>query len=157
ELTLSAAERELSSGDQDPPSPGAGGGRIRSALSTVDTTALHELCRAHDVTVFMALLAGVASVLGRWSGQRDVVLGVPITGRTDTNTRNLIGLFFNTLPIRLDLSGDPTFAELLTRARESALGGYGHADVPLDLIVRHVRPARIAGRTPLFQVVLNVV
>jgi non-ribosomal peptide synthetase component F len=80
-----------------------------------------------------------------------------MTGRTDPGTRNLIGLFFNTLPIRLKLDGDPDFAELVARARESALGGYDHADVPLDLIVREVRPPRLDGRTPLFQVVLNVV
>ncbi|HEV2088950.1 MAG TPA: condensation domain-containing protein, partial [Cryptosporangiaceae bacterium] len=150
ELTLSSAERRSTS-------PGAGGGRIDRAMSAADTAALHELCRAHDSTVFMVLLASLTSVLGRWSGQRDVVVGVPIAGRTDAGTRNLIGLFFNTLPIRLSLSGEPTFAELLARAREAALGGYGHADVPLDLIVRHVRPPRIPGRTPLFQVVLNVV
>jgi non-ribosomal peptide synthetase component F len=80
-----------------------------------------------------------------------------MTGRADISTRNLIGLFFNTLPIRLRLDGEPTLAELLIRARESALGGYANGDVPLDLIVRAVRPPRLEGRTPLFQVVLNVV
>jgi acyl carrier protein len=149
ELTLPCAVQ--------PPSPGTVGGRLRSALSEADTAALHELCRAHDVTLFMTLLATFGSVLGRWSGQPDVVIGVPITGRADAGTRNLIGLFFNTLPIRLRLDGEPAFAELLARARESALGGYAHADVPLDLIVREVRPPRLEGRTPLFQVVLNVV
>ncbi|HTF11585.1 MAG TPA: condensation domain-containing protein [Asanoa sp.] len=150
ELTLPTAERP-------PASPGGGGGRVRSALPAGETVALHELCRAHDVTVFMALLAALTSVLGRWSGQRDVVVGVPITGRMDARTRSLIGLFFNTLPVRLDLGGAPTFADLLGRARDAALGGYAHADVPLDLVVRRVRPPRVAGRTPLFQVVLNVV
>ena len=150
QLTLPSAERP-------PASPGADGGRIRSVLSINDTAELHALCRAHDVTLFMALLAGLASVLGRWSGQSDVVIGVPITGRTDVGTKNLIGLFFNTMPIRVGLSGDPSFTELLGRAREAALGGYAHADAPLDLIVRHVRPVRSQGRTPLFQVVLNVV
>ena len=139
------------------PAPGAPGARIRSALSEAGTAALRDLCRAHEVTVFMVLLAAFGSVLGRWAGQPDVVVGVPMTGRTDAGTRNLIGLFFNTLPIRLKLDGEPDFAELVARARESALGGYAHADVPLDLIVREVRPPRLDGRTPLFQVVLNVV
>jgi acyl carrier protein len=140
-----------------PTSPGAVGGRLQCALSAADTATLHDLCRAHDVTPFMALLATFGAVLGRWSGQPDVIIGVPMTGRADISTRNLIGLFFNTLPIRLRLDGEPTFTELLIRARESALGGYANADVPLDLIVRAVRPPRLEGRTPLFQVVLNVV
>jgi len=133
------------------------GHRVRSALSTEDTSALHELCRAYDLTMFIALLASFAAVLGRWSGQRDVVIGVPITGRTDPGTKSLIGLFFNTLPLRVDLSGGPTLAELLARARDVALGAYTHAEAPLDLIVRRVRPVRIPDRTPLFQVILNVV
>jgi hypothetical protein len=153
---LTGAPAELTLPTAESPT-GLGGGRIRAALSIEDTKRLHELCRTHDVTVFMALLAAVTSVLGRWAGQPDVVLGVPITGRTDVGTQNLIGLFFNTLPIRVNLAGEPTFAEVLARARESALGGYAHADVPLDLIVRQVRPPRVKGRTPLFQVVLNVV
>jgi acyl carrier protein len=137
--------------------PSIAGGMLRTTMTEADTTALHELCRAHDVTVFMTLLAAYGAVLGRWSGQRDVVLGVPMTSRTDAATANLIGLFFNTLPVRLEMSGQPTFAELLARAREAALGAYAHADVPLDLIVRRVRPPRFADRTPLFQAMLNVV
>ncbi|ASW54298.1 condensation domain-containing protein [Plantactinospora sp. KBS50] len=169
ELTLPVAERPAavngsadsadSAGDggDGGSGSGGGGGRVRSALPAAEATALRELCRATDTTVFMALLAALTAVLGRWSGQRDVVVGVPITGRLDAGTRGLIGLFFNTLPIRMDLRDTTTFAEALTRARESALGGYGNADVPLDLVVRRVRPPRIADRTPLFQVVLNVV
>jgi acyl carrier protein len=149
-------ELTLPTSDRPGTAPGAGG-RVRFTLSTTDTAALRAMCRAYDVTLFMALLAGLAAVLGRWSGQRDLVIGVPITGRTDAGTKNLIGLFFNTLPMRVDLSGEPTFAELLGRARETALNGYAHADAPLDLVVRAVRPARVAGRTPLFQVALNVV
>jgi non-ribosomal peptide synthetase component F len=80
-----------------------------------------------------------------------------MTSRTDKATEHLIGLFFNTLPIRLDMTREPTFAELLARTREASLGAYAHADVPLDLIVRRVRPPRFADRTPLFQAMLNVV
>jgi acyl carrier protein len=140
------------------PSPSRGAGHhLRSVLSTQDTTALHEVCRAYDLTVFIALLAAFAAALGRRSGQTDVVIGVPITGRTDPGTKNLIGLFYNTLPLRVDLSGSPTLAELLARARDVALGGYSNADAPLDLIVRHVRAVRIPDSTPLFQAILNVV
>ncbi|MFF4505314.1 condensation domain-containing protein [Streptomyces sp. NPDC001401] len=131
------------------------GGRVSAALSAAETSALGELCRKADATAFMALLAGFGTVLGRWSGQEDVVIGVPITGRSDARLQNLIGFFVNTLPFRLDLSGDPTFAELLARARKAALGGYAHAEAPLDLLVGELPATRVPSRTPLFQVILN--
>lgn len=140
-----------------PPSEAAAGGRIRSVLSEEDTAALHDLCRTYRVTSFMVLLASLATVLGRWSGQRDLVIGVPITGRTDAGTENLIGFFVNTLPLRIDLSGSPSFADLLERVRRAALSGYEHADAPLDLLVQELQVTRVPGRTPLFQVALNVV
>lgn len=131
------------------------GGRVSAALSEADTSALGELCRKADATAFMALLAGFGTVLGRWSGQEDVVIGVPITGRSDARLQHLIGFFVNTLPFRLDLSGDPTFAELLARARKAAIGGYAHAEAPLDLLVGELPATRVPSRTPLFQVILN--
>ncbi|MER7169899.1 condensation domain-containing protein [Streptomyces mesophilus] len=131
------------------------GGRVSAALSPADTSALAELCRKADATSFMALLAGFGTVLSRWSGQEDVVIGVPITGRSDARLQNLIGFFVNTLPFRLDLSGDPTFAELLARARATAIGGYAHAEAPLDLLVGELPATRVPSRTPLFQVILN--
>jgi acyl carrier protein len=137
--------------------PAIAGGMVRTTLTEADTTLLHELGRAHDATLFMTLFTAYSVVLGRWCGQRDVVLGVPMTSRTDKAIEHLIGLFFNTLPIRLDMSRGPTFAELLARTREASLGAYAHTDVPLDLIVRRVRPPRFADRTPLFQAMLNVV
>lgn len=156
---LAGAPRELTLPAAKPSgaAPATRGGRLRTAMPPGETAALHEVCRTHDVTVFMALLAAYTSVLGRWSGQRDVVVGVPMTGRTDAGTRGLIGLFFNTLPIRVRLDGDPSIAEVLGRSREAALGGYAHPDVPLDLIVRQVSRTRVLNRTPLFQVMLNVV
>jgi non-ribosomal peptide synthetase component F/acyl carrier protein len=132
------------------------GHRLRSALSTEETVALYELCRKHGVTTFMALLAGVATVLGRWSGQEDVVIGVPIAGRAEVGTDTLIGFFVNTLPLRVDLSGEPTFADLLARIRQVALGGYAHAEAPFDVIVQELQATRDPRRTPLFQAILNV-
>ena len=133
------------------------GGRVVKVMSKEDTEAVHQLCRGHGVTVFMTLLAGLATVLGRWSGQWDLVIGVPITGRSDAGTQKLIGFFVNTLPLRVDLTGDPTFADLLERARQAAVNGYAHADAPLDVVVGKLAPPRMPGRTPLFQVMLNVV
>ncbi|KHL08947.1 non-ribosomal peptide synthetase component F [Mumia flava] len=131
------------------------GGRVRTTLSEADTRALDALCRQADATSFMVVLAGFATVLGRWSGQEDVVIGVPITGRSDARVQRLIGFFVNTLPVRVRLGGDPTFAELLARARSAALGGYAHAEAPLDLLVGEIPATRVPSRTPLFQVILN--
>ncbi|MFD5843283.1 HemK family protein methyltransferase [Streptomyces chartreusis] len=131
--------------------------RIEFVLAAQETAALHDLCRAHGVTPFMALLAGLTTVFSRWAGQSDVVIGVPLAGRTDSGTDNMIGFFVNVLPFRIDLSGGPTFAELLGRVRKVALEGYDHADAPLDALVEDLQVARDPRRTPLFEVVLNVV
>lgn len=122
-----------------------------------DLTPLHQLCRTHSVTPFMVLLACLSTVLGRWSGQQDVVIGVPIADRSETGTQPLIGFFVNTLPFRVDLSGEPTFPELLARVRRIAHAGYANAKAPIDMLVKELHPARNPLRTPLFQVVLNII
>jgi len=129
---------------------------LQAVLDRQDTLRLHDLCQAHRATPFMVLLAGLGTVLARWTGQPDVVVGVPITGRTDVGTENLIGFFINTMPMRVRLSGRPSFAELLDRVRASALDGYEHAEAPFDVIVRQLPVMRVPGRTPVFQVALNV-
>ena len=133
------------------------GGWARGHLGETDTTALHELCRTHGVTPFMVLMATLATVLARWSGQRDLIIGVPIAGRTDAGTETLIGFLLNTLPIRVRLDGEPTFAELLAQVRQVCLDGYAHSDAPLDVLVQQLDITRDPRHTPLFQVVLNVV
>jgi amino acid adenylation domain-containing protein len=147
-LALPAAGRAVTQG--------AAGGRIRRSLPAGPTAALAELCRRQDVTLFMVVLSALAAVLARWSGQDDVVVGVSASNRTDAGIENLIGCFINTLPLRVDVSGHPSFAGLLGRVREVALGAYAHADAPLDLLVREFTPTRAPDRTPLFQVILNV-
>lgn len=132
-------------------------GRLRSQLSEQHTTAVAELCRAYGVTPFMTAVATLATVLGRWSGQHAVVIGVPVTVRNEPALERLIGFFVNTIPLRVDLSGDPTFAELITRVREAALGGYAHADVPFDLLLTELRVARDPNRAPVFQVLVNAI
>jgi len=138
-------------------SQGAAADRILAELSMEETAALHELCRAHGVTSFMVLYAVLATIFSRWSGQTDIVIGVPIAGRTDSATDKLIGFFVNVLPLRIDLSGNPAFADLLERVRRVALDGYAHAEAPIDVLVRDLKIARDPRRTPLFEVVLNVV
>jgi HemK-like putative methylase len=131
--------------------------RMESVLTREETAALHALCRDRGVTPFMALLAGLTTVFSRWTGQHDVVIGVPLAGRTTSGTDHMIGFFVNVLPFRIDLSGNPSFAELLGRVRRVALDGYDHADAPLDVLVEDLQVARDPRRTPLFEVVLNVV
>ncbi len=132
-------------------------GQVCLELTESETTAMHGLCREHGVTSFMLLYAAFATLLARWSGQRDLVIGVPVAGRSSSSTERLIGFFVNLLPLRVDLADDPTFAALLERVRGSAVSAYARTDAPMDEVVRDLGVVRDPRRTPLFEVVLNVV
>ena len=118
--------------------------------------ALKDLSRRNGVTLFMTLLGAFSTLLYRYTRQTDLIVGSPIAGRATIETENLIGLFVNLHALRTDLSGDPTFTELLTRSREVVLGAYAHQTAPLDKIVETVHPERDAGRHPLFQIVFGL-
>src|SRR5262249_17992653 len=96
-----------------------------------------------------------AILLSRYSGQRDVVVGVPIAGRNRAETEGLIGFFVNTLVLRTDLSGDPNFTELLGRVRERTLAAYTHQDLPFEQLVDALGVDRDRSRTPTFQALFN--
>ncbi|HSK75059.1 MAG TPA: amino acid adenylation domain-containing protein [Thermoanaerobaculia bacterium] len=128
------------------------GGRQPLAVPAELTAALAALGREQGATLFMTLLTGFAALLGRLTDQEDVAVGSPIAGRTRGEVENLIGLFINTLVLRADLSGDPTFLETLTRVRETALGAYAHQELPFERLVEELRPERSLGHSPLFQV-----
>ncbi|HEX5760247.1 MAG TPA: amino acid adenylation domain-containing protein [Thermoanaerobaculia bacterium] len=115
---------------------------------------LRALCRQRGATLFMAALALLTALLGRLTGQRDVLVGTDVANRNRLETEGLIGFFVNILLLRVDLAGDPTFAELLARARETALGGYEHQDMPFDRLIEELQPRRGLSPTPLFQVLL---
>ncbi|HEX2202007.1 MAG TPA: amino acid adenylation domain-containing protein [Longimicrobium sp.] len=117
---------------------------------------VREVARAEGATLFPALVAAFRYVLGRHSGQRDVVLGTPVAGRTRTETEGLIGFFVNTLALRTPIEGDPTFRELVRREHADAVQALGHQDLPFDRVVDLLRVHRDPARNPLFQAMVSL-
>ncbi|HEX6292535.1 MAG TPA: amino acid adenylation domain-containing protein, partial [Herpetosiphonaceae bacterium] len=113
---------------------------------------LEHLSQQAGTTLFMTLLATLQVLLHRYSGQEDIAVGTPIANRTRAESEGIVGCFANTLVLRADLSGNPTFRDLLGRVREICLGAYGHQDLPFELAVDLVQPERDLSHSPLFQV-----
>ncbi|MEH2193291.1 MAG: non-ribosomal peptide synthase/polyketide synthase, partial [Nostoc sp.] len=122
------------------------------ALSEELTTKLTKLSQQQGCTLFMTLLAAYDTLLYRYTGVADILIGSPIANRNRGEIEGLIGFFVNTLVMRTDLSGNPSFSELLTRVREMALGAYAHQDLPFEMLVEALQPERNLSHTPLFQV-----
>ncbi|MFG2551543.1 amino acid adenylation domain-containing protein [Streptomyces sp. NPDC048581] len=132
-------------------------GRTRSFTLPAELTAgLRELGSTADAGLFVTLLAGYTALLHRYSGQDDIVVGTSVAGRDRPETEPLVGPLANTLALRTDLSGDPTFRELLARTRQACLADFAHQDVPFARVVEEVRPERDLSRAPLFQTTLSL-
>lgn len=128
------------------------GARHHFALPPHLTAGLEDLALREGATLFIVLLAAFKVLLMRYSRQDDIVVGTPVANRSRVETEGLIGFFANTLALRTDLSGDPSFRELLARVRQVAVGAYAHQELPFERLVEELRPQRDLSRTPLFQV-----
>ena len=133
----------------------------RGAVETIKLSAeltekINSLRRAEGATLFMTLLVAFQMLLARYSGQTDISVGTPIAGRNKREIEGLIGFFVNTVVMRTDLSGQPSFREALRRAKKVALGAYANQDVPFQKLVEELQPERVQNHQPLFQVFFSL-
>ncbi|MEM7587390.1 MAG: amino acid adenylation domain-containing protein, partial [Acidobacteriota bacterium] len=136
-----------------PPVQTFSGRARRIQLADASANALRSLARSEQATIFMALFSLYTALLKRWTGHDDLSVGSGIANRRFKELEALIGMIINNLVLRVDLSGDPSYREILGRVRRATLGAYAHQDVPFDRIVEAVAPQRDASRNPLFQTV----
>ena len=120
------------------------------------SVALHSLACGEQATLFMLLLPSFGVLLSRYTSNDDVVIGTPISGRSDPKLEGIIGIFLNTLALRCDLSGNPTFRDLLKRTRQNILDGYSNQDLPFETLVDEMQPSRDMSHSPLFQVMFTL-
>lgn len=138
-----------------PPVQSYHGATHRFVLTPALTSRLEQLSQQAGVTMFMTLLAAFQTLLYRYSGQTDIVVGTPIANRTRRETEGLIGFFVNTLALRTQLSADMAFLTLLRQVRETTLAAYAHQDLPFERLVEAIQLTRDLSRTPLFQTVFS--
>ncbi|GAA1992932.1 non-ribosomal peptide synthetase [Amycolatopsis minnesotensis] len=148
------AELALPADRPRPATPSGGAATVAVAVPAPVHAALASVAAAHGASLFMALHAGLAAVLSKLGAGEDIAIGTPVAGRTEPALADLVGFFVTTLVLRTDLTGDPTFADLLLRARDTDLAAFEHQDLPFDRVVDELAPERVPGRNPLFQVLL---
>jgi amino acid adenylation domain-containing protein len=155
-LTDLPAATELPTDYARPPVQSFRGDIINFSLTPELTAKLKEISKQEDVTLFMTLLAAFRILLYRSTGQEAIAIGTPIANRQDSALEDLIGFFVNTLALRIDITAEMTFKELLSRVREVTLGAYAHQDVPFEKLVEELQPERVRNLHPLFQVMFAV-
>jgi amino acid adenylation domain-containing protein len=151
-LSGAPALLELPTDRPRPPVQGFDGAVHHFSIPGALADGLRRISRREGATLFMTLLAAFEALLCKWTGQRDLVVGTPVANRGQEELEGLIGFFVNTLALRADLSGDPTFTHLLGRVREKTLDAYANQDVPFERLVEELRPERSLSHNPVFQV-----
>ncbi|MDG2156241.1 MAG: non-ribosomal peptide synthase/polyketide synthase, partial [Gammaproteobacteria bacterium] len=152
QLTGAPAKLELPTDKPRPAVQTFNGDYVSRMLSSELQLALKEIARDNGCTFYMVLLAAFNVLLYRYSGQDDLVVGTPIAGRRRSELDGLVGFFINTLVLRSDASGQPTFLDFLERVRKTALGAYASQELPFEKLVDELQPVRDMSHTPLFQV-----
>ena len=128
------------------------GAHVPRRLDADTLQRLKQFALSRDASLFMVLQAALATLLGRWSGETDVVIGTPVAGRTQRALEPICGFFINSLVLRTDLTGDPNFIDVVERAKRTALDAYAHQDVPFEMLVEALRPERTLSHSPLYQI-----
>ena len=155
QLTGARAVLELPTDAPRPEAWAYRGMRENHTFSKTLTEKLKALSHANGVTLFMTLFAAYNVLLSRLSGQEDLLVGIPVTNRNHLEVEKLIGFFVNTLVLRTKLAHRPTFAELLSQTRTTALGAFAHQDLPFEKLIEELQPERDLRRTPLLQVMFS--
>jgi len=139
-----------------PPLPSFRGGRVPVGVGADTAERLRRLAADEGATLYAAVLAAFAVLLARYGAGDDVVVGTPADGRTRREVRDVVGLFLNTVILRTDLSGDPSFREAVRRVRDTVRDAFEHADVPFERVVAELRPERSLSHSTLFQVLFQL-
>jgi amino acid adenylation domain-containing protein len=147
---------ELPTDRPRPPEQRFRGAWLRRQLSADQLTALRALGQTQGCTLFMVLLAAFQLLLYRWSGQRDLLVGTPVAGRTHPQLNSLLGLFINTLVIRAPVTPDQSAAQFLKTVRSATLAAFAHQDFPFEMLVEALQPGRSLSRAPVFQAMFNL-